>query len=170
MASATPCGYGSPVGALQEVLHGHGAQPGQVGRVVQMLGGDHRRGLRQGQRQESQLAAPAPRAPASSVRPVRWARNDSASCSVNTSTATASPSPPVSSWLLVMITWHCPAAGTNRPQPVQVGGVVEHHQAPLPVGLQPVADRLPDALQVRARLADAEPAAAIPPARSAPWP
>ena len=50
-----------PGRALQRVLHRHGAQPGQVGRVVQMLGGDHRRGLRQGQRQEPQLARQLPR-------------------------------------------------------------------------------------------------------------
>ena len=60
IASATPCGYGSPAARCQVVLHRHGPQPGQVGRVVQVLGGDHRRGLRQRQRQEPQLAPPAP--------------------------------------------------------------------------------------------------------------
>ena len=50
-----------------------------------------------------------------------------------------------------MITWHCPAAGHEPGQPVQVGGIVEHHQAPVPVRLQPVPDRLPEAVQVRVR-------------------
>ena len=56
----------------QQLLHRLGPQPRQVRGVVQVLGGDHRRGLRQRQRQPTQLARQPPGP--GGVRPSRSAR------------------------------------------------------------------------------------------------
>ena len=60
---------------------------------------------------------------------------------MNTSTGTPAPRSATDCSLLVMSTRAAPAAGRNGSSSRRVGGVVEHQQAALPVGLQPVPHR-----------------------------
>ena len=59
-AAASPCGYWPALDPQQQLVHRLVPQPLQVGRIVQVLGGDHRGGLRQRQRQPAQLGRQQP--------------------------------------------------------------------------------------------------------------
>ena len=94
------------------------------------------------QRQPPQLARHRHRLRAS-TSPVRTARNAAASAGVNTSTRTQAPRPATDRRFLVITTRAAPQRRDIRPQHIRISCVIEHDQAAVPVGLQPVRTTWP---------------------------
>jgi len=126
----------------EKISHGDGAQPGQVGRVIQVPGGDHRPSLGQRQRQEPQLGGQLPgpghigAAGAPGQERHRLGHGEHAHRDRLTQLA-GFHLVAGDDYLALPGRWHEPG------QLIQVDGVVEHHQAPVPGRLQQAPHREP---------------------------
>ena len=118
----------------------HGPQPAEVGPVSQVVRGDHARGLGQCQRQVTQLAGQGPRSRGiRETGPLGQERQRLIGGEhVNGETGPQAGHRPQAAG-----DQHPrrAARGKQRPYPVRVQRVVEHHQAAAPVAFQPVPHR-----------------------------